>query len=147
MILKYKDIDVYYGLLWDFDDFDIREFYSDELDNSIRHNVHHHVHSTFKGEGDGHFTNVYLRPIALKPNSSKTIYGMVCHGSKFEVGEMLLNFHNHTQVGEQIYQSNKSKIQNSATPAADPYLFSRNLLAATTLTNVVYPVYLKKILH
>lgn len=144
-ILKYKDIEHYYGLLWDFDQFEIREFYHDELDRFMRHNVHHHVHSVFNGNGDGHFTNIFLRPISINPNSSRTIEGMVCHGTLNEVEEMLNSFYTNQDTISSIYDSYKQKSEDhDVIPSGEPYLFSQKLLSATTLTNVVYPVYVRK---
>ncbi|EKN65250.1 hypothetical protein BABA_21436 [Neobacillus bataviensis LMG 21833] len=145
LILKYKDIEHYYGVLWDFDQYEIREFYHDELDRFMRHNVHHHVNSTFKGDGEGHFTNVFLRPIPMKPNSSRTIYGMVCHGNLKEVEDMLINFNSKKDSYIRMGESIASRLEDhDVIPSGEPYLFSQKRLAATTLTNVVYPVYVKK---
>ena len=39
----------------------------------------------FHYDGEGHYTNVYLRPIEIEANSEKAIYGVVCTGTKAEV--------------------------------------------------------------
>lgn len=145
LLLKYEGVEAYYGLLWAYDDYEVREFYCDELDRFMRHNVHHHVNSVFKGEGDGHFTNVYLRPIPLAPKSSKKIYGMVCSGSKDEVMREISSFKADPALCETAFSSVKMKSKdNPFNPSGEPFRFSQQLMEATLATNVVYPVYTKR---
>jgi len=145
LLLKYKDIDQYYGITWVSEQFEVREFYCDKLDTFMRHNVHHHVHKVFKGEGDGHYTNVFQRPITLDPKSKSTLYGMVCTGSLQEVEARLREFSGEQDHCDAIFQSAKAAGQNfNHVNEENPYKFSQKLLAATTLTNVVYPVYVRR---
>jgi len=152
LIIKYEDVEDYYGIAWAFDLFEVREFYTDELDRFMRHKVHNHVSSVLKGEGNGHYTNVFLRPIYLKPNSRKIIYGMVCTGAQSCVKEKLEDFIKRTGSGEgienyeRIYKEKRDKALNmiETTPEGNKYLFSQQRMAATILSNIVYPVYIKR---
>jgi hypothetical protein len=62
-----------------------------------------HVQTVFHGEGPGHFTNIFLRPIVLQPQSSRQIYAMVCSGTLQEVKRSLAEFTDEPQVCEAIY--------------------------------------------
>ncbi|MFD0681737.1 MULTISPECIES: MGH1-like glycoside hydrolase domain-containing protein [unclassified Paenibacillus] len=148
LLLKYEGIDHYYGLLWAYEDYEVREFHCDELDRFMRHNVHHHTSSVFKGEGRGHFTNVYLRPIPLAPHSSKLIHGMVCSGSKDEVERQLSSSLIDPKRCETVFASLKEKslqaMKKTYNPSGEPYRLSQQLMEATLATNIVYPVYTKR---
>ena len=167
ILLKYEDIGSYYGIAWLFDPSEIREFHTDELDRFMRHTIHNHVSSVLKGNGDGHFTDVFLRPIDLKPQSGRIIYGMVCTGDKNGVSEKLTRFADNARganrgngIGESnaiesfeaiesyegIYKEKREKVADlfRHTPEGKRYLFSQKRMAATVLTNVVYPVYIKR---
>ncbi|WP_165972437.1 MGH1-like glycoside hydrolase domain-containing protein [Paenibacillus piri] len=147
ILLKYEGISHYYGLLWAFDDYEVREFHCDELDRFLRHNVHHHTSSVFKGSGEGHFTNVYLRPIPLAPCASKLIHGMVCSGTRQDVERQLASFQPDADQCEAIFSGVKRKSEARAgavNPSGEPFRFGQRLMEATLSTNVVYPVYTKR---
>ncbi|WP_248927594.1 MGH1-like glycoside hydrolase domain-containing protein [Paenibacillus hamazuiensis] len=149
LLLQYEGVDHVYGLLWQFADFEIREFHCSELDRFMRHTVHHHVHSVFKDEsgGDGHFTNVFLRPIPLAPQSSRTVYGMVCAGSRDEVLRRLAAWNgagDRYAAAFQEAETGAARVDRTANEGGKRYALSQRLMAATLLTNVVYPVYTKR---
>ncbi|MGE5410647.1 MAG: hypothetical protein ACM3MI_06780, partial [Clostridiales bacterium] len=58
IILKYEDIDLYYGLLWQYDLFEIRQWNGRELSDYFKQMVNEHVKMVFEGEGLGHYTNI-----------------------------------------------------------------------------------------
>lgn len=145
ILLKYPSLDYYYGIAWTFDHFKLREFVCADLDLLMRHQVHNHVSSVITGEGDGHFTDVYLHPIPLEPNSSATVYGLVCSGGLAEVTERLAAFSREADACKKVMQASRAKaLGPAATPAARPFALSQQLLRATTLTNVVYPAYARR---
>jgi hypothetical protein len=145
LLLKYDGVDQYYGLLWCFDDYEVREFHCDELDRFMRHNVHHHVQSVFKGQGEGHFTNVFLRPIPMEPQSNAVLYGMICCGGREEVEQRLASFDQTAERCEERFETAKrGTAAVPSNPSGEPYRFSQQLMQATTVTNVVYPVYTKR---
>jgi len=146
VILKYRDSDTYYGLGWEFDSFQIREFHCDQLDTFMRYTVHNHTRSVLKGEGDGHFTNVFMRPVTIEPHSKRVIYGIVCKsGSIDEVNEQIKAFDSDYCKMKAVYLSRrKNAVSFSTFPEGQAYAFSQQKMAATTLTNVVFPVYAKR---
>ena len=78
LTLKYPHIRECYGVLWDYESVQVRQIENSELDVFLRETVHDHVSSTLHGDGKGHFTNVFLRPIPLAAGQSKRVYGAVC---------------------------------------------------------------------
>lgn len=147
VLLKYEDSENYYGIAWLSENFEVREFFCDELDSLLKFNVHNHVSSRFYGNGEGHFTNVFLRPISVKPNSKEIIYASICCGSKGEVLKYLAEFNEQQEGLENIYtvqKNNKLKFSLSENNEGIKYTFSQEIMAAVTLTNVVYPTYCRR---
>jgi hypothetical protein len=145
LLLKYKDIDNYYGIVWDYEDSEVREFYCDELDRYLRFNTHHHTTKKFMLNDQGHYTNVFMRPIEIEKNSKRVLYGMVCYGSKDKVEAYIKSYREKKTCEEEIFKAGKSKaVKFNANKEGEKYLFSQERMAATTLTNVVYPVYTRK---
>lgn len=145
VLLKYPGLDHYYGLVWGFDNFRVREFLADDLDIFMRYRVHDHVNKILRGDGDGHFTDAYLHPIHLPPHSKRVIYGLVCSGSREEVARRLAAFDPSSEACEPIVASERAKaILPHGTPSGSAYEFSQARMSATTLTNVVYPAYARR---
>jgi hypothetical protein len=146
LILKYAQVEGCYGLAWNNSSFEVRQFLHSELDSFMRYNVHHHVHSVFEGDGKGHFTNVFIRPVLLAPGETKITYGLICDGSQSEVEQTLASWAGfEADACELYYNKARAALFKPATlPAGEKYRLSQQLMAATTLTNVVYPVYIKR---
>lgn len=145
LILEYEDVEGCYGILWEYEPYEIREFYCDELDRFMRFTTHHHTTSKFRLNEDGHFTNIFLRPVEMEKNSSKVLYGMVCYGSRKAVEDSINTFVQKKYSPEKKYIAAKAKsVKFNISPAGEKYRFSQERMAATTLTNIVYPVYTRK---
>ncbi len=146
LILKYADVPTYYGLAWTGENSEVRQILSEELDRTLRYFVHEHVQKVLRGQGAGHFTNAFVRPISVPPHASRVLYGMTCAGTREEVGERLAAFAA-TPVAEHeavVTAARCSAVTFPDTPAGQPYAFSQERMAATLLTNVVYPVYTRR---
>lgn len=148
--LQYRDIPgVEYGLGWDWDHFQIREFLTDELDHFLPRLVHEHVSNVLRHwwdprKTDGHFTNAFLRPIPLGPGESRVLYGLVCCGDSASVQARLASFGGDHEAHEAAYNAARARRFISAgNPDGKPYEFSQDRMAATTLTNLVYPLYVR----
>ncbi len=145
IILKYPDLENSYGLIWDYDKYQVREFLTDELDRFMRHTVHQHVQTVLMGNGEGHFTNVFMRPIPLAPHETQVIYGLVCSGAPELVAQRLRQFAAVPEQRDAQYAAARQQaVRMPATPAGAPYVFSQERMAATVLANVVYPVYTRR---
>lgn len=140
LILKYAEIDDYYGLAWDYPDYEVREFFCADLDIFFRENLKDHVRSKLYGPGEGHYTNIFLRPIPMKAHSSLQVNGLVGSGSLEEVRRRLEGFANLDAAGT-YFRARQSAVEFPVNEAGTPYRFSQERMAATLLMNVVYPVY------
>ena len=144
-LLKYADAPQHYGIAWSYDVFQVREILNSELDRFFRRNVHDHVSMVLRGDGQGHFTNVFMRPIALAPGSSKIIYGIVAAGAPEEVAVELKQIALAPSELEQQYETrHEAAVTLASVPAGEPYRFSQKRMAAVALTNIVFPVYTKR---
>jgi hypothetical protein len=144
LISKYKDIPSYYGFSWDGDnDFKLRQIKNDELDIFFRRLVHSHVDSILKGNNKGDYSNIFIRPVELQPQSEKTIYGIICTGNQQQVNERLNDFCSLKEKYLQKEKSINSSISNTL-PQGQKYLFSQKMLRATVLNDVVYPIYTQR---
>ncbi|MDD5140935.1 MAG: trehalase family glycosidase [Verrucomicrobiales bacterium] len=142
VILKYHDIDDYYGLTWSYDDFEVRQFLCKELDVFFPTMVQNHTSAILKGDGEGHYTDVFLRPITLAPGSRRIINGEVCNGTRAEVEKFLAGSERSAETCEAVYRTARGQRPDlTPSPAGAPYQFSQERMAATLLCNVVYPVY------
>lgn len=145
VIYKFKDSTHYYGLLWTFPQYELREFISSELDVTMRHHVHHHGEPVLLGEGEGHFSNVFMRPIPLKPQSARILYAAVCSGTLEETKAFIAGFNDSEEACEALYESAREKMAASPViPEGKTYSFSQRIMKATLLLNVVYPVYTQR---
>ncbi len=141
LISRYKDIPLHYGFSWDGDyDFKLRQIKNDELDIFFRRLVHSHVDSILRGNNKGDYSNVFIRPVELKPKSEKTIYGLICTGNMQQVKSRLNNF---TALKEKMLKEEKAANNSSDAflPQGKKYLFSQKMLKATVMNDVVYPIY------
>jgi hypothetical protein len=146
LILQYADTSTVYGLTWLGDDpWEVRQFFHDELDRFMRYYVQEHVQRILRGNGQGHFTNAFMRPIEVLPGKSRVLYGMVCSGSLAEVTQALDILPTEHAALDLIYQQARAKVARlESTAAGDRYRFSQEIMATTLLTNVVYPVYTRR---
>ncbi len=149
LLLKYPDCPVHYGLAWLGEPWEVRELYHDELDRFLRYYVQEHVQKVLVGNRQGHFTNVFLRPIEVPPGQSRVLYGMACSGSQASVEQAISGFFQQHSMQpenlEAIYRQAQARaVRLDPSPDGEPYRFSQERMAATVLTNVVYPVYTRR---
>lgn len=145
LVLKYPDSDTVYGLAWLGSPWELRQLFTDELDRFLRQYVQEHVRKILVGSGSGHFSNIFIRPIEVPPHQSRVLHGMVCSGSQREVFQTLSSFSSEPGVHEAVYRRGSDRrVSLATTPAGERYCFSQERMAATVLTNVVYPVYTRR---
>ncbi len=145
LILKYPDIPAWYGLAWAGETSEVRQIFSDELDRTLRYFVHEHVQKQLRGSGEGHFTDVFIRPIPVPARAQRTLRALVCSGSSREEVARQLASHALTAGPDESGRAlTNAGFLPTISPAGRPYLASQQRLAATLLTNVVYPVYTRR---
>jgi hypothetical protein len=143
LLLHYPDLPQRYGLAWSAGDFQIRQLLTDELDSFFRFHTHQHTRMVLKGTGDGHYTDVFRRPIPLEPHASRILYAIVGSGTESELRRDLGAWAE-PQLEDAWRTARAGQCRIPATPAGERYAFSQRLMAATTLSNVVYPIYLRR---
>jgi len=143
ILLKYPDCDSYYGISWNFPNSEIREILNDELESFFRRKTHEHVARRLAGNSGGHYTNAFLRPLILQPHAEQTVYTLICTGNKAEVAAAIENFHTSPQT---LIARANARIgeEQPVLPAGKKFSFGYQLLQASLLSNVVYPVYTQR---
>lgn len=141
MLLKYADVNTWYGAGWDVKDCMVREFFGNNIEEMLRHSANNHVSMVIHGEGEGHFVNVFQRPLNVRPGGRLACFGIVCCGTEEEVSAKLRRFSRTRSTMRSMFVSSAKRAEAPAgNPAGAAYEFSRRRMSATVLTNVVYPV-------
>jgi len=140
LILKYKDIDTWYGMAWDYPYTDVREIFHDELDIYFKLIANNNVTKQFIGNERGYFTNLFFRPVEVKPHAERKLYVLLCTGTESFVKEELKNF----DAGALQSGIPGSQPDDPVLPAGSQYSFGNQLLKAALLSNVVYPIYTQR---
>lgn len=141
--LKYPHIQEFYGVAWDYASTQLRQIENDELDIYLRDTVHNHVSSVLRGNGKGHFTNVFMRPIPLAPGETKVIYGIVCSADSQENAcEECRKAMGQREHFHEIWQEAAGAMAPvPVLPEGEAFALGQQLMQAVLCTNVVYPVY------
>jgi len=151
LLLMYEGMPMAYGLAWGAQDgrdipFQIRDLHCDDLDTTLRYTVHHHTQLTLFGPGEGHFTDVFQRPIFLEPQSDRVIMGLVCCGEPKTIYSQVAAFEPSASNLQRVHGAARSRAlyvtrdQPVANPSGEAYRSGQERMAATVLSNVVYPV-------
>ena len=140
-ILKYEDSDNYYGVAWNFAESEVREILNDELESFFRRKVHDHVSDRLIGNRGWHYTNAFLRPIVVLPNSELKLYSLICTGSKEQVSKQIAEFHKYPDKFESEIVNWNNDQEGKYLVEAEKYSFGQKRLQAALLSNIVYPVY------
>lgn len=147
IILQYADTpNTYYGLIWDHESYWVRQFFNDELDEIMRAVVPDNYTEIHQGSGEGHFTDAFIRPIFLGAQTEAIVHSLICCGSAEEVQAAFARFsaQTHAERESVYYGARQRTLTMPGLPAGESYRFSQQLMAATELINVVYPVYTQR---
>ena len=140
-IIKYADLDISYGIYWKTEGFQslLREYFTQDLDITVRRALNNLISEKIQGEGEGHFTSVVMSPVFVKENSEKSFSGILCAGSRESILKRFMEFESGSY--ENICSElKKSKLELSGTEAGDKYKYSQNYMASLLNTQIVYPV-------
>lgn len=149
LILKYQDIPNFYGFSIDAGWTGHRELKWRDLDQAFHCESGPDTKSRIFGNNNGRpgdpdslFLHSWTKPFLVPPNTDRVIEGLACTGSKTEVRQSLHSFAPQAKKNQRAYSIAKSKcFEPVSTPGAEPFLQSQRLMAAVTLTNLVYPLY------
>ena len=101
-----------------------RRLVADDVGQLLTASIHNHVSSLIKGTGTKEHIDLFLRPIFVAPHSQKsvTITITASGGNSEDASDPTLSL-------------------PTCNPEGEKYKLSQSIMRATTLTNVVYPVY------
>ncbi|OAM91012.1 hypothetical protein AW736_05090 [Termitidicoccus mucosus] len=149
-ILKYPDVSQHYGIAWDAKQFETRRILNKELDCFLRHNVHDHVHETLQGDTAGHFSNIFIRPLVLAPRSRIVLRGLAWKGAPAQIKRTFATFFEGApEKRAERFEFAHARARRSVfsfrpNPGGKHFAFSQDRMAATTLSNAVFPVYTQR---
>lgn len=146
-----------YGVAWSGEDATAREFIGNDLDMLLR-GAKYDRHGVPAPSGVAHdpssstarFLDIVGSAILVPPRSRRTVHGLVCDGSPEEVSDQLATFAR-TSAPQLRALVDDGHGAAFAPPGRAPgtaqgagALDSQRRMAATLLTNVVYPIYLRR---
>ncbi len=149
-IFKYDDVQEYYGLIWDDRTADrrvIQDSNPDEalskFDNLVRSGGARLNSGHIIGNDKGWFENVFSAPIVVRPGQRTSRYALVVSGkTEAEVSAKLRQFNGQWAKAPIIADQARTKAtMGQVNNAGKSFEFSQQLMAATTLTNLNYPVF------
>ncbi|MFD2701871.1 trehalase family glycosidase [Paenibacillus shunpengii] len=144
VLLKYEHTEQIYGIKWLGGKAHLREILNEPLDEFIRIHSRRNSTSTFVGNRLGHYTEIYIHPVQVEPQGSRTVYALVCSGTQEEVLQQLNAFPGDREACERIYLSQRdTAVCLPHNSAGSEYVQSQQLMVATIMQNVVYPVYVR----
>lgn len=130
-LLRYEGLDRWFGVAWRGGDAKWREFRGAALEEMLPPVVHHHVATSFSGRGEGHFINAFLHGVSARAGEATELGGVFATGTREDV-EATLRDADSWDGG--------ARMRIHAARDATAGSVGRTRLAATLLTNVVYPV-------
>ncbi len=123
VVLMYEGIDKAYGVKWSEGDAFVREFKTAEIETFMPLCTHEHVKSVLGNSEDGHYTDIFIYPIYLKPKERKTMSALIFVGDK-----------------EEVIRRTKNEPFGSLVEEEKPMPLGKQLIEAALLTNVVFPI-------
>ena len=117
--VRFPEVDAVYSVMWDYPYSEVRQWRCAKLEQLMPRKVHDHVSRDLKGDRKGHYTANFLRPVVLHPQKDTIIRMMIVRG------------------GEIPGQAGNDR-QEAGNDGSLP--LGVQLLQATLLTNVVYPI-------
>jgi hypothetical protein len=137
IILKYDNIDNYYGIFWGSQNFIINNHPLKDLPENYNSEYEFKYD---RGNSEGFFKDIQIKPILLSPKSNLSIQAIVCTGNLEEVKQHLKNA-NSLNFSEIKSKASAHLFKENILPEGEKYLFSQKRMQATLLSNIVYPIY------
>lgn len=148
LLLKYADIDPWYGFTLAEPSAPPKLVEWRDLDQTFNMQSSPNTQDRIFGHGNGRpgdpaslFVHTSWPSVELAAQSRHTLFGFVCTGSKAQVKAAMQSFDAHSTKHMNDWQmARKRAFQFRSNPGGEPYREGQQLLAATTITNVVYPL-------
>ena len=147
ILFKYVDINSWYGFTLGQPAADPQLVLWRDLDRTFGAESGPNTHARIFGRGkdglgdpDSLFVRTSWSVIELPPGSTRAIHGLIATGTESRVRAAMEDFHSLSGTHEQRWKSSAARaVTLSSNPQAQPHIRGQQLLAATTLSNVVYP--------
>ena len=130
--VKYPEVADTYSVVWNYPLSEVREWKCAHLEQLMPPKTHNHTSKTLKGDLKGHFTANFLRPIVLQPQSDTTVWQAIVRGDFSTPLEMTKHLQSSGEAASCHFD--RAKRAEKSQP------LGIQLLQATLLTNVVYPI-------
>lgn len=146
-LISYDSINNSYGLWWSFRKYFKRSISTDNSRDTLIHSypMRNPYFFNMNYGSKEKFAELYMLPIGVEANSTVTIYSVICNGSRDEVSAKLKSLKLDDVSLEKIYEANrKTAIAFDTTKEGEKYLYGQQLMAATAMTNITYPIYTKR---
>ena len=146
LTLAYPHLPGAYAVAWDYENAQVRQIENDELDVFLRDTAQDHVHDVLTGNGKGHFTDVFLRPIPLAPGESKVIWAAAAWGpdAARAAARCRAVMADPAARGARWEQARAAMAPAPCLPGGEKLAFGQQLMQGVLCTNVVYPVYTRR---
>ncbi|MDN5686772.1 MAG: hypothetical protein L0G94_08840 [Brachybacterium sp.] len=155
-LLEPRTLPSAYGVAWEAEDFSIREFLGSDLDMLLRSakldargipgpsRV-----SSGADKGTERFIDIVGPALLLPAHSRRTLHGLVCDGAPEKVAEQIDTFRRtapreHRAVLDRGHREAFDPEPSSTPTTPSIRLAAQRRFAATLLTNVVYPTYVRQ---
>ena len=136
-VVKYKAMDKWYGIATNYPFSSVKRYENGLLDVFLRRTVHRHPPVCFHGDNQGHYTAEFQRPVVLAPQSDTTIWNLIVCGDKKFVTAEIRFFH----ADETAFVSSVPALEpDKRLPFGEQYSFGEQIIEATLLTNIAYPI-------
>lgn len=135
--VKYPSVGTWYGVATNFPMSGVKRYENGTLDVFMRRTVHRHPPVRFPGDGRGHYTSVFQRPVILGAGRDTTIWNLLACGDRESVKSQIEAF----RRDERSFVSRvRPTIKENCLPEGEKYRFGEKIMEATLLTNIVYPI-------
>jgi hypothetical protein len=145
VLLTYPDAPATYGL-WCSEPGRLRRWHTDRLDLVMRFATHNHISAEFSYPQDearrGLWHDLVIEPLALAAGEERTLYAVVLAGASPQVAAQQLAAASALDLPGLLARARTSTWQPAGGNAAEAD--GQRLMAATILTNSVFPIYTRR---
>jgi len=146
-VISFPLVKQVYGLWWSEDDAACRTYQVHDLKHTMLYDdcVHQKFMGNLNHGGKDRCVDVLIQPVILAPQQNKVVYAIICDGEITAVNDKLRTLDLSPAALEKIYLLGRANLPRPQTIAAgEAFRFSQERMEAVTMTNIVYPVYIKR---
>jgi len=134
-LFRYAGVHPWLGMAWNGPPGRWREFQGRSLESMLNESLHNHVRDVFHGGGEGYFANAYLSYIPV-PAGETCVTGVLSSGEKRDLLQTVAQRPCNQAISAAV-DAARARCQKRYSGRHAP---GQTRLAATLLTNIVFPV-------